>query len=106
MKFLRERFAKEDNVWLDQTIALWYEAVRYLGSCNSLLHHIIGILQSALYAVMAGEASVGFYDVVLGYPGFPIEAIDVLGEKFEEKTLVRQQANEGMRNSGPILAGV
>ena len=82
MKTFRECLTKEDNVRLDQTIALWREAVRNLSFTDGLPHQIVRIGRSAFYAAVGGKTPVGFYDFVLRYTGFPIEAIDVLSEEF------------------------
>lgn len=45
-------------------------------------------------------------NLVARYPCFTLQAINILGEEFEQKPLLVQQVYEGVRNCRPVLAGI
>ena len=52
------------------------------------------------------EAPVSLDDSLLRNAGGPLEAVDVLGEGFQQDALLVQQPDEAVRDRGLILSGI
>lgn len=60
----------------------------------------------AVDAALAGEAAVGFDYEGVGEAGFTVEAVDVLGEVFEEEVFAVEEGDEGVGDCGAVFSGV
>ncbi|KAI6760883.1 hypothetical protein HG530_009743 [Fusarium avenaceum] len=77
---LGERLAEEDNIWLDESLAAFFVAMRNLAPKDVLLHLIFRVLFLALDTALVRKASMRLNDLVRGDSGYALEAVDVLGE--------------------------
>ena len=97
---------EEDNVGLDEAVARAVEAARDLGDLDVLAHQVVGERRLALDAALVGEGAVGLDDEVVGDAGGALEAVDVLREELEEELLLREQADEDVRDGRVEVARV
>lgn len=80
MESLRECFSKENNIWFNQTVACGLRAVGNFAFADRLFHQIIWKTSLALDASLTCEASMRFYNLLVGDSCFPLQAVDILSE--------------------------
>jgi len=99
---LGQRLAEEDNVGLDDAVALRGQAEGHLALLDVLAHQVVRVGALAVDAVLRREAAVGLDDHVARQAGLALEAVDVLGEVLEQEALVVQQPDERVRNGRAV----
>lgn len=106
VELLRKLLSEEDDVRLNQAIALLIDTAGHLALEDVLLHLVVRKWRLALDAPLGGEAAVSLDNQLTGDASLSLEAVDVLGEEHSEEVLLGKQRDEGMRDGGRIVARI
>jgi len=101
-----QSFAEEDNVWLNQAVAIFFDAVNNLLSLYVLAKRIFGESCAAFDAVLVGKTSMGLHDQIGRDSGAPLQSVDILGEQLMQEMLFGQETDENMRDCWKVFPWV
>ncbi len=86
---------KENNVGLDEAVALWAaNASRHIGAGDVLTHQVLRKGRLALDASLVRKTPVCLNNEVSRDTGGAFQTVDVLSKKLVQEALLCEQANE------------